>query len=427
MSKTFKKLILIDRDGTIIENVEHLNREDQVKIIPNSAKAISKMNSEGFAVAIISNQSAIARGLATEDQIKQINSHLISLLEKQGARIDATYFCPHHPENGIEKYKKRCDCRKPNTGMLKEASIKFNVQPKDCFMIGDMTSDIQAGRNFGCNTILVQTGHRGNDKRHEVTPDYVCKDLLSAVEQIVECSNNEKIIDCQALIIAGGLGTRLHPHTKTMPKPMVLVFGKPMLEYIIENLAKQNILNIIISIGYMGQIIKDYFGDGTRWGVNITYVSEKEPLGTGGAVRLCAPLIKKTFFLIYGDLYFDMKLLDLLLFHKQKGGIGTLSIQESSHPHDCDMLELSREQQIVKFLGKPKQGTKFENVANAGIYVFEPTILKYFPNGISMLDKDVLPQVIEKNQKLFAYRAKSEVYDLGTIDRLEKMSLKVQK
>jgi NDP-sugar pyrophosphorylase family protein len=224
----------------------------------------------------------------------------------------------------------------------------------------------------------------------------------------------------KAVIIAGGLGKRLGELTRAVPKPMIEVDGKPVLEHLIIHLKEQGISDIIICSGYLSGKIHERFGDGKGLGVRIEYAVEKELLGTGGALKNIEGKVEGTFLVVYGDLIVEMDLRKLVAYHKSKGGLGTLTVHESSHPYDSDILEVAPDGLITRFLGKPKHGQRFENISNAGVYVFEASVLKYFPTGVSMLDKSVLPSVIEKGGRLFAYSTKERVMDMGTIDRLEK-------
>ncbi len=224
----------------------------------------------------------------------------------------------------------------------------------------------------------------------------------------------------KAVIIAGGLGTRLGELTKAVPKPMIVVKGKPVLEHLILYLKRFGITEIIICSGYLAEKIRERFGDGSSLGVKIGYVEEKELLGTGGALKNVEGLVEGTFVMVYGDLILGMDLNKLIAYHKKKGGLATLTVHESSHPYDSDILELDKDGRIIRFLGKPKKGEPFRNISNAGIYVFEASILKSFPTGASMLDKEVLPSIIRQGGKLYAYFTDEPVMDMGTQERLKK-------
>ncbi len=191
------KAVFLDRDGVITkEPPYYAHRIDQLELVPKSAEAIRLLNKNGFKVIIISNQSGVARGYYQEKDIQIYNNEMKRQLEKKGARIDAIYCCPHHPEAVIEKYRIDCDCRKPKPGMLRQAEKDLNLDLKCSFLIGDKTSDIEAGYRAGCKTILVLTGH-GNDElkkisKTNVKSNYISKDLYTASEIINKDNKNKE-------------------------------------------------------------------------------------------------------------------------------------------------------------------------------------------------------------------------------------------
>ncbi|MDI6738497.1 MAG: HAD family hydrolase [Nanoarchaeota archaeon] len=176
-----KKAAFLDRDGVIIEEIKFITEPDKVKLLDNAAKAISRLNKE-YKVFIITNQPAVGRGMCTEEQAKKVNDKVLELLNEQGARIDATYMCFHHPIHGIGNYKVECDCRKPKPGMILKAAEEHDINLKQSFTIGDKTGDIKSGFLAGTKTILVQTGYGGDDGFKDATPDYIAKDLYEAAE-----------------------------------------------------------------------------------------------------------------------------------------------------------------------------------------------------------------------------------------------------
>jgi NDP-sugar pyrophosphorylase family protein len=224
----------------------------------------------------------------------------------------------------------------------------------------------------------------------------------------------------KGVILAGGLGTRLGALTEKLPKGMIRVKGKPVLEHQVLWLKRCGIKEIVICAGYLADLIQAYFGDGSRLGVRIEYSVETELLGTGGALRQAAPLLSDRFILMYGDLLGSMDLRKLADFHAKKGGLGTMTVHESDHPYDSDIIEVAPDWEVKRFIGKPKMGQKFVNISNAGVYCIEKAILKYFPDGNSMLDKDALPGVLRKGGKLYAYMTRERILDIGTPERLEK-------
>ena len=190
------KAVFLDRDGVITkEPPYYAHRIDQLELIPKSAEAIRLLDESGFKVIVVSNQSGVARGYYQEKDIEIYNKAMKKKLEGENAYIDAIYYCPHHPEATIDKYKIDCDCRKPKPGMLRQAEGDLNLDLKYSFLVGDKMSDIEAGYRAGCKTILVLTGQGNGELKKiseiDIKPNYISKDLHSAI-QIVNRNNESK-------------------------------------------------------------------------------------------------------------------------------------------------------------------------------------------------------------------------------------------
>lgn len=228
----------------------------------------------------------------------------------------------------------------------------------------------------------------------------------------------------QAIILAGGKGTRissLYPH---IPKPMIPVKGKPILQYQIELLRKYQITDIHLSIKHLGHVIKDYFKDGSSFGVNISYIEEKEFLGTGGALKLFEDKISDEFILIYGDMVLNVDLPKMVYYHYQKNGLGTLLCvtDKQCQPLDCDLFEVETDYQIKKIVTKPHSISHTRNhLANFAVYIFKKDIFDYIPKEEeSNLDRQIIPQILKQtDKKLYAYKTEEYIRDLGTPQRLE--------
>lgn len=179
--------IFFDRDGTINTEIDFLRRPEELELIPKSAQAIREANDLGIRVFIITNQSGIARGFLTEQDLAGVHRRLKALLRKQRAHVDAIYYCPHHPAYGKPPYNIRCDCRKPKIGMLRKAEKDFNLNLGKSFVVGDRCVDVQAGLNAGCTSFLVLTGYgkteRGDCVR-SIGIDHVAEDAYDAWSQI---------------------------------------------------------------------------------------------------------------------------------------------------------------------------------------------------------------------------------------------------
>jgi len=179
------KAVFLDRDGTINIEREFLFRPEEFDFISGSPDAIRLLNDAGFRVIVVTNQSGIARGLYDEAAVNRLHRHMDAQLARFGARVDAYYFCPHHPEHGKGDYRKSCNCRKPRDGMLRQGAADLSIDLAASFMVGDRLVDVEAGLNAGCRPMMVRTGY-GSVESVRVPPHTpVYEDLLEAVRVIL--------------------------------------------------------------------------------------------------------------------------------------------------------------------------------------------------------------------------------------------------
>lgn len=180
--------ILLDRDGTLIEEAHYLTRPDQVRLLPGAAQALRRAGRRGFRIALVTNQSAVARGMLTESQLDEVHRELQRQLAAEGARLDGIFTCPHLADGRVEAYRRECDCRKPKPGLLLEAAKALDLDLSRSVMIGDRELDLRAGRAAGCRCILVLTGY-GRAEAVSLSgppPDFVAEDLTAAVRWYLE-------------------------------------------------------------------------------------------------------------------------------------------------------------------------------------------------------------------------------------------------
>jgi histidinol-phosphate phosphatase family protein len=177
-----RKAIFLDRDGVINEDFGWISSPEELKIYHFAAQAITRANQAGFLVIVVTNQSVIARELCTLETLERIHAMMEEELAGGGARVDAIFFCPHHPEYSEGEL---CGCRKPEAGLVDQAVREFGIEPAESYMIGDKTSDIQTGINAGMQTILVRTGKAGKDGLFPVSADWIEDDLLGAITRIL--------------------------------------------------------------------------------------------------------------------------------------------------------------------------------------------------------------------------------------------------
>jgi len=186
------KAVFLDRDGVITQEPPYYaHRLDQLALIPRSGDAIRLLNENEILAVVVSNQAGIAHGYFREEDTALFNRALGEELGKLGVRIDAFYYCPHHPEAGMEDYRTDCDCRKPGPGMMLKAAKDMGIDLPKSFMIGDKLTDIEAGKKAGCGTVLVKTG-QGMEalKNGSIWCGFIADDLYQAAEYILDLSHN---------------------------------------------------------------------------------------------------------------------------------------------------------------------------------------------------------------------------------------------
>ena len=183
--------VFLDRDGTIIEEVNYLRSLDQLKLFPWSARAVRALNEAGYAVVVITNQAGVARGLFDEAHVEATHGALTEALAAQGAHIDAYYYCPHHPDAADERYRQECACRKPAPGLVLRAGDEMGLDLSRSWMVGDRWGDIEAGVSAGARGILVRTGYGAQDAAAppaNARADAILDNLMEAVDWILRSS-----------------------------------------------------------------------------------------------------------------------------------------------------------------------------------------------------------------------------------------------
>ena len=169
--------VFLDRDGVLNEEKGYIGSVQDLLIFPYVKECISAIKQKGYYAIVITNQSGVARGLFTEEKLKEMNRHLI-----QQTGVDAVYYCPHHPDGMVTQYRKNCGCRKPGTGLLEQADRDYHIDMEHSYMIGDRGGDIMTGRKMGIKTVLLESGYGLENLEEQVSPDYIFKDLRDAVQ-----------------------------------------------------------------------------------------------------------------------------------------------------------------------------------------------------------------------------------------------------
>lgn len=223
----------------------------------------------------------------------------------------------------------------------------------------------------------------------------------------------------KAVIMAGGKGTRLSEIAKDIPKPMVKIGDKPLLEHQLDNLKRAGINEVIIVVGHYGHIIKGYFKNGNEFGVSISYITEEAPLGTAGSLYYLKDIIKDKFLLIYGDIFINIDFNRMINYHEKMHANLTLFVHPNSHPYDSDLIKINENSRVIGWLYKDeKRPESYSNAVNAGIYVVSCSVLDYVKEIRKMdFEKDIIIPMISKQEQVFAYRSSEYSKDMGTPER----------
>jgi histidinol-phosphate phosphatase family protein len=244
----------------------------------------------------------------------------------------------------------------------------------------------------------------------------------------------------QLIILAGGAGTRLRERLGDLPKPMIPIAGKPLLEHQVELAKQHGFTDLIFFVHYRADLIEKHFGDGQKFGVQIRYILEKEPLGTAGAVLAGFEHLAESFVVLYGDTMVNVDLQRIWNAHEKAGAAATLLLHPNDHPFDSDLVEINADSLVTEFHNRPHDGNVWrQNLVNAGLYVLEKRALESVrgsafrrhpetqpPEGgtPNLLDfgKDVFPAMLRAGKKLLGYNSPEFIKDIGTPARYDKIS-----
>jgi mannose-1-phosphate guanylyltransferase/phosphomannomutase len=222
----------------------------------------------------------------------------------------------------------------------------------------------------------------------------------------------------KAVVMAGGEGTRLRPLTSNQPKPLVPIVGKPCMEHIIELLKRHGLHDVIVTVAFLPQAIRSYFGNGESLGIDLAYSVEESPLGTAGSVRLAAGRLDDTFLVISGDALCDLDLGRLIEFHREKNASATIGLKSVENPLEFGIVVTDEDGRIERFLEKPSWGQVFSDTINTGIYVLEPEVLKHIPADRPFdFSKELFPLLLEMGRPLYGCVLDGYWQDIGNLDQ----------
>jgi len=205
----------------------------------------------------------------------------------------------------------------------------------------------------------------------------------------------------KAVIMAGGEGTRLRPLTSNHPKPMIPIANRPMMEHIVQLLQRHGFDEIVVTVAFLANAIRNYFGDGSEFGVRMVYATEETPLGTAGSVRNAMDELDERFLVISGDVLTDIDLSQIVRFHEERGALATIGLTAVENPLEFGIVITNEDGTIERFLEKPTWGQVFSDTVNTGIYVLDPDVFRYVEKGKPTdWSKDVFPKMLRANDAL---------------------------
>ncbi len=227
----------------------------------------------------------------------------------------------------------------------------------------------------------------------------------------------------KAVILVGGLGTRLRPLTYNTPKSLVPVLNRPFLEYVLCKLKRHGIEEIVLAISHLSPPIETCFGDGSRMGMKISYMPEDSPMGTAGAIKNAEEMLSDTFFVLNGDIFTDLDYSSMLAFHRQKGAAATIALTPVDNPSQYGLIETGGNGRVTRFLEKPRPEEITTNMINAGTYILEPCVLDKIPQSEECsVERRLFPSMLEAGDAVYAYQSPGYWIDIGNPEKYSQLN-----
>lgn len=228
----------------------------------------------------------------------------------------------------------------------------------------------------------------------------------------------------QAVILAGGQGTRLAPYLKDLPKALVKIGDRSVIEHQIQLLSSQGITDIWVLLGHLGEQIQESLGNGKKFGVKINYLQEEKSLGTAGALKQLEGKINEDFVVLSGDILLNLDFQKFIEWHqKRENPVASFVVHHTDHPQDSDLIEADSDGKISNLFARPHSNRKaLPDLSIASVFLFSPAIFRYIDDSKKCdIEKEVLPEILKSDANAFAYNSKEYIKDMGTIERLEQV------
>ncbi|MBR9701282.1 HAD-IIIA family hydrolase [Candidatus Woesearchaeota archaeon] len=416
-----KRAVFIDRDGVINKEVKQDFQDkqgrqitgpltpDEFELFPGVKEAFEMLRKAGFLTIIVSNQNNVAKGHLTEEKLMKIDEKMRALLKP-----DDVFYCLHH-----EDYTGECECKKPKKGLLKEAVKKHNIDLENSFMVGDKRLDMQFGDD--CEECFYVATRSDEDPVASLAllstelqrKTTIVDTLLQAAERITGPKIYEAVIPC------AGRGVRMGNLTDELPKPMITFEEIPFLQFVIRYLRRQGFRRFIIPVGYLGDSIKKYFGDGERFGIDIVYAESTIEAETGGSFKRALPHIKGDAFVMqYGDSYWPYDLKDAIsrFFSTDNHALFVCQRRAAKKGfEDKNNIIADENQNIIGY--DKKNSTGKANLHNVGVALFRKEISKYCKEDEFKLEETLIPRL---TGHIMAFETKNKSIGMGNVEKVER-------
>ena len=422
--------IFIDRDGVLNHEVKHPELVDaqgracsdvltpeEFVLFDGVQEAFEKIKKSGALSLIVSNQVGFAKGFVNQEMLNAIRQKMVDLLHPDGV-----YYCLHH-----EDYTGSCDCKKPKKGLLLQAAKEHNVDITKSYMIGDRRIDMQTGSD--CKRCFLVNSREGENVFDEWAKlDFVLRSKVTVVQSFAEAIDiilqdlrGELDAVFEAIIPCAGRGTRMGELTDEIPKAMISFDGIPFLQFIMQHLVQNGIRRFIIPVGYLGHCIKEYFGDGSKFGVEIVYAQSSVEVETGGSFKRALPYVQgNSFLMYYGDSYYPYDLSSITQhFVDSKKTMMFVCQQRPKVEGFEDKSNLVVDESLNVLAYDKKNTSGNATMHDVGVLYFTRDIIKYCEPDIFILDQHVTP-LLAHNTLVCAYLSANKSIGMGNPQKIER-------
>lgn len=396
--------VFLDRDGVLNrKRSDHVKRWEEFELLPDAIPAIVRLSRSGFDVVVVTNQSAIGRGLVSREALDAMHERLANRVTAAGGSIRAFLVCPHTPDEG-------CDCRKPRPGLFLRARDELRIDLSRAVAIGDQLSDMEAAKAAGCGSAILIDDSGDRSMAAAALEANVAAGLTEAVDIVTGRPGVT-----EAIILCGGLGSRLRGVLGDRPKCMALLHNRPLLEWQLLSLAARGVKRVILATGHRADAVREHFSDRTWFGLELAFSTEETPLGTGGAARQAAQLARRPELLVLnGDSYCRFDLHDLSRAHQVNQAVATLWLEEVERAGQFGWVEVGNKGAVIGFW--EKRGGGGRGLVNAGVYLLQRELLLSNQAESFSLERDLFPSLV--GQGLYSFTGDGFLVDIGTPESL---------